>query len=317
MEEKGLKWYFCLSQGAKNIYQYEIRAAVNSALENTTLRPHFIYDGTPDDLTKWLENKGVKVIFHKVSFAAAFEKFTCPYASNTALGAFLRIDIPLIEIEDDYVLYTDTDVVFNKDIKLEEMGRPELFSAATQNSVDDWSVFNSGVMIMNVANMKSEHNAIVDFICNFHNGNEGHKGMLDQEVLNELYLKNNKFTKLSELYNHKPYWGINKEAFIVHYHGPKPYNVKNALENNLGIWEVFQELLSKSFMGYKYYYDVFENYCGDIHVDINTLYNYVNTERLNRLIVDEEKKKDRLLKIKVCKKIITFYINKVTVENIR
>jgi lipopolysaccharide biosynthesis glycosyltransferase len=308
MTSRGLKWYFCLNQGAKNLYQHEIRAAVNSAIENTNLRPHFIYDGTPDDLTEWLEARGVKVIYHKASFASAFDDFV-----SDSTGAFLRIDVPIIETEDDFILYTDTDVIFNKNIILDEIGRPELFSASTQIDYDDWFVFNSGVMIMNVKNMKAEHKHITDYIYKMHKGQIWHRGIQDQEILNDLYLKDEKYTKLNQLYNHKPYWGINKDAYIVHYHGPKPYYMQQLLDENTEIWSTFQELLNKSFMGYKYYYALFEEYCSEIHVDINTLYNYLNTTRLNKLVEDENKKRNRLFKIKLCKKIITFYTNKITV----
>lgn len=308
MDKKGLKWYFCLSQGAKDAYQHEVHAAVNSAIKNTTLRPHFVYDGSPDDLTAWLETQGVKVIYHKMSFEGAFESFHDSYKG--ILGTFLRIDVPLIETEDDFVLYTDTDVIFTKDIKLDEIGRPELFSASTQIGLNDWSVFNAGVMVMNIKNMKAAHKEIVDYIYKIHKGQSWHREIQDQEILNALYHKNNNFTKLNQLYNHKPYWGINEEAFIVHFHGPKPYFIQKCLANNSEIVRVFRHLLLRNFWGYKYYFELFEKYYNDVHVDVNLLYNYVNTVTLEEI-------RNRFFKVKIFNKVITFYRNKkITIEPI-
>ena len=62
-----MKWYFASNNQSPG-YNYMIKAAVKSALKNTSLEPHFIYDGTPDELTTWLERKSVNVIYHRASF---------------------------------------------------------------------------------------------------------------------------------------------------------------------------------------------------------------------------------------------------------
>ena len=110
-----MKWYFACSKGSDDFYPL-LKAAVNSAIANTTLEPNFIYDGEPDELTEWLENKGVNVIFHRVSFFEEIEKIFTSENRYIPLGAYLRCDIPVIEQDDEYVLYTDCDVLFLKDI---------------------------------------------------------------------------------------------------------------------------------------------------------------------------------------------------------
>src|SRR5574344_2144921 len=124
-----MKWYFACNDKSEEFYPL-IKAAVNSALANTTLQPNFIFDGEENELTSWLRKKGVNIIFHRVSFFDTLKTFYDEKLLNIASGAFLRCDIPLIEKEDDFIIYTDCDILFLKDFKLDI--KPEYFACSSQ-----------------------------------------------------------------------------------------------------------------------------------------------------------------------------------------
>ena len=68
----GMSWYFALSESSIERGEHDwrglIRVAVKSAYSNTRLQPTLVYDGQPGEFTAELENIGVKVIYHRVSF---------------------------------------------------------------------------------------------------------------------------------------------------------------------------------------------------------------------------------------------------------
>jgi len=202
-----------------------IRAALYSAKVNTTLEPVIVIDGEPSAFTEELKAAGAEVIFHKLSFQDALEQHYAGRGQNLHVytGAFLRFDIPLIETRADYVLYTDCDVLFltNPEFLPEEM--PRYFAAAPQALPDDVADMNSGVMLINISNMRASHPQLLEFTkTHLHLG-------LDQEILRAAYA--NTATQLRPELNWKPYWGLNGKAVILHWHGPKPITVRNYLQN--------------------------------------------------------------------------------------
>ena len=131
-----MKWYFAMSESSLSRGEHDwpglIKTAVKSALVNTTLNPHLLYDGQPNELTKDLEKLGVKIVPHRVCFFDELESYgrrTSRHESwiGIASGAFLRLDIPLLEREDDLVLYTDTDVIFLSEPDFYRTEPPRLF----------------------------------------------------------------------------------------------------------------------------------------------------------------------------------------------
>jgi hypothetical protein len=239
-------------------------AAVRSAKRNTDLKPHLIYDGLPNALTTRLAEEGVNVIFHRVSFYDSLARYASESGSNKtwlpmASGAYLRIDIPLIETEDNFVLYTDVDVLFCKNLKF-ELSPPALFAAASQRTFDALTDMNSGVMLINVGGMRADHRSLVDFTCK--NLDLG----FDQEVLRVFY--EGKFSPLDNTLNWKPYWGVNDDAQIVHFHGPKPAIARRLLAKpEYPTFPVWKELFLENVDGYRHYVDMWEENGGVRHVE--------------------------------------------------
>lgn len=251
-----MKWYFACS--SESVYFFPlIKAAVNSALVNTTLKPCFIYDGEPNELTQWLESHKVEVIFHKLSFEACIKKHFNVNDRHIPLGAYLRCDIPIIEKEDEVVLYTDCDVLFLKDIKETNIQKPEFFSCSSQFNKNDFVDFNTGVMFMNVKQLAKSHSKFVKYI----EKNINKFSVFDQSAYQSFYGRKN--TPLDVKYNHKPYWGIDDDAFILHFHGPKPldFSTDKALkEFRLSYYVLYK----KNIEGYQYYLKLFKTYLPEI-----------------------------------------------------
>lgn len=229
------KWFFALSEASLGHPDHDwpqlIRVAVRSARERTRLRPHFLYDGPPNEFTAELEQMGVTVVWHCVSYLgnirARWEQIGLPFdAMRLAIiaGAYLRTEIPLIETDEEYVLYTDCDVMFLADPEIERF-RPDFFACAPQRYPDQPEDMNSGVMVMNVPAMRHEAANFFHFIVN----NFERFGAYDQDALREYYA--GRYEALPLELNWKPYWGLNGEARIVHFHGPKPDAARRLTEH--------------------------------------------------------------------------------------
>ena len=213
-----MKWFFCWSQKTEFRHDHGwpnlIRASVESALQHTTLEPHFIYDGAPSDLTAQLEAAGVTIHFHRLSFASVLEAYygDQPQFCAVAEGAFLRFDIPLFT-DDPFALYTDADVMFQPGFSIEGYC-PSFLAAAPEFSRGSLRDLNSGVMVMNVPVWRQRHKELIEFTKE--NMNLG----LDQEILRQFV--GTEYLLLPDRFNWKPYWGQTPDAAIIHWHGPKP-----------------------------------------------------------------------------------------------
>lgn len=248
-----MKWYFACNSESKE-YEPLIKVAVLSAIKNTTLEPHFIFDGKPNALTQWLEEKDVKVIYHKSNLYPILEKKYKGNELKISSGAYLRCDIPMIEQEDDYVLYTDCDVIFLKDVELQ---KPEYFACTPEVDKNDWKTFNTGVMFMNIKNLRKSYKGF----CRFIKWNLWRLVTWDQTAYQLYY--GNKNTKLDFKFNHKIYWGIDKNAVILHYHGAKPTMFTS--EDSIKNMAYFNGLLyRKSPESYEYYLNLFKEYYTEI-----------------------------------------------------
>lgn len=294
-----MKWYFACNDKSERFYPL-IKGAVNSAIQNTTLEPNFLFDGEENEFTQWLREKGVNVIHYKSSFYDELEKFYDGGFLSTAAGAFLRCDIPIIEKVDDFVLYTDCDVLFLKDFDISKIEKPKYFACSTQSSKRDFNLFNTGVMVMNVKKLRESHRDFVKFITsNF----EKFK-TFDQDAFQIFYGKKN--TKLPVKYNHKPYWGIDEEAAILHFHGSKPttYTDDEKIKN---MHFAYYDLYKKNPAAYNYYLDIFRKYNPEIE------YNFEAIEKLNNGIYPLVKPKQSPILTRV-KTRLTREINKISVK---
>lgn len=248
-------WYMCVSEAslerAHHGWRELIIAAVKSATEHTHLRAHLIYDGTANAFTKNLEELNVRIHHHRVSFYDALVERAAGSEEYLSIGsgAFLRVEIPLIEKEDEFVLYTDCDIMFLRAPGILDC-RPSFFACATQFSKTDYeNDMNTGVMVMNVAALRDDLPAFTSFIkANLSSGWPG----FDQEHYRRFY--RGRWGRLPIEANWKPYWGTNPEAEILHWHGPKPAAVSRKLKDtSFGMPASWEQLFQEQSNSYRWY----------------------------------------------------------------
>ena len=235
------KWFFAYNGSYSVTYDVHIELMVRSAAARTSLDPHLIYFGALDNpVLPLVERYGVKVIHHEPSILPDLERIKAKfpdYPIEVATGAYLRIDAPGICRElgysDEFVLYTDCDVVFQHDIppaSAHDYLRPDVFSCAPQRVQDDWANINTGVMIMNVDSLLQAYPSFRRFITEgdtLHDELYKH-GPFDQKAYQVHY--HSRWDHLPVEYNWKPYWGFNEDALVVHFHGPKIPEVRSLME---------------------------------------------------------------------------------------
>jgi len=218
-----MKWFASVNNHNRQLYLDYIKmyavAVVTAKKTNPFIKPYLILDGDVDDEIKFLQDLGVHIILYKSYFNDALVNH---YKDDTiALGAFLRVDIPKIcramDIKDEFILYTDMDVMFVSDVsKLHDL-TPTFFCASGEMTMSSTpSYFNTGVMWINWRNMDTMYKSFVSFIIE----NLPTFQVYDQDAFNQYYKF--RYDYLSYYYNFKTYWGFDDDAKIIHFHGPKP-----------------------------------------------------------------------------------------------
>jgi lipopolysaccharide biosynthesis glycosyltransferase len=260
-----MKWFFAVSEISWDHRDHDfralIRSAVRSARANTGLQPHMVFDGAEGAFTQEMRDLGVTVIHHRISFydrlrAAQVSQNpeVTPWYMMIASGAMLRLELCLLEREDEFVLYTDCDVVFLKDPDLGAV-RPALFAVAPQMQRGSVADMNSGVMIINLPRQRADLSALIDFHC----GNFKRVNGYDQELYRLVY--DGRWSTLPAIYNWKPYWGINPDAAIVHFHGTKPPAVRRLLADpDYAASKNWRTLFFRDPDSYRHYLDLWERF---------------------------------------------------------
>ncbi len=242
-----MRWYFAIDeQGTKGPAGEDAKTAIRTARQVGGLDPHMLYYGARNDFTAWMEKNGVRVIDTAPSFLPAIQQAEAagPYKAHS-IGHWLRVAIPLVELEHEFVLYTDCDVIFLQHVSWERI-RPATFAAAPEFKADNWNYFNSGVMVLNVPQLRATYPAFEAHITARITAPNWYQ--YDDEVaLNEHY--RGQWAQLDPRLNWKPYWGYNSRAGVLHFHGPK-LDVIEAI--TAGTWPAdnpTQRQLSKMVLG--------------------------------------------------------------------
>jgi hypothetical protein len=257
------KWYFAMNESALPEYGHLIKGAVLSCLKNTTLQPNCLYDGNDHSFLEWLSARNVNIIRHSVSLKKAImaEQDTDQWKKRIATGAYLRIDIPIVEEEEEFVLYTDADVIFLSHPSFAK--KPEFFSVAPEHDPDNWTYANTGSMIMNVPNLRSEHAGLLEFsAARLSKFAPIGKGTYDQGALNAYF--EGRWDRLPLTMNWKPYWGVNENAEIVHFHGPKPQHIIRLAMGDEKLPSVYKGLYKRNPEAFLYYLKRFREYTSQL-----------------------------------------------------
>lgn len=227
-----MKWFFGINEASTAFDEYAamIKVAVRTAGERTSLKPHCLYDGSPNQMTLWMESNGVRVLPVKSRFGGLLKEEAArkgnPEIERTGSGAFLRVEIvSLPDLGDrERVVYTDCDVMFEADpVEYLRSSPCDLFSVAPESDANNYLYMNSGVMLMNIGRLRNSFKAFTKFI-------EDQLSSLvtqawDQTAYNLFYA--GQWNRLPLEMNWKPYWGENDNAVVIHFHGPKPTKIKD------------------------------------------------------------------------------------------
>lgn len=265
-----MKWFFGLNEQSSVFEDYSkmLKVAVKTAQKFTSLEPHFLYDGEENSLTKWLTERNVRIIkrrsFLYSQLAEIAEKRNDRNYLTIGSGAFLRTEIPQVSLEenfdDEYVLYTDIDVMFQKDVTELEKLRPKYFAVAPEFDRRKYKEMNSGVMLMNLKNLREVDEKFRRFMSD-------EIEMLVNNTWDQtayrVYFKTfyggYKWSKLPIEFNWKTYWGKNDSAPIIHFHGPKPTQRDLLFSDKCPKEiEVLRPLADEN---YQYYCDEWNKYC--------------------------------------------------------
>lgn len=269
-----MKCYFALSDDVSNneTYYAMFLCTLESAKKNTSLELHCLYDFRKtytnfiqnDRIYKLLKEYGV--IIHEISIdfeKSLFNIYTDDYLAkigvtkNSLYSRFLRFMIADVEKTDEFVLYADTDVIFIKDITLDLFNEfPKTVAVCPEfDNTYKYQNFNAGIMLLNMTSYREAKNILIRMLNSKVYAKDE---CCDQGYLNTIYEK--KFEKLDNRFNWKPYWGIDKNAYIVHLHGLKP-SVNENVDNHF--IPFVSELLKKNKFakeGWFYYFDLFCKY---------------------------------------------------------
>lgn len=252
------KWYFAVNEAGLLKLRELLRAAVVSCRCNTSLEPHCVYVGEEQRALEELRQLGVKIIRHRPSLEP---ELRVAYGDRveTFIGHWLRLDLPSLETEDDFVLYTDIDVLFCSMPR--EVWAPKLLAAGPAIERFGRSSFNSGVLIMNLPALREVwedfHGAVRRRLLGGNFTYPGH----DQPSFNAFF--RNDIEWLPEEMNWRPYWGYNPQAHIIHFHGPKPGWARTAMREPQKMKnpnKVLTDIWQQDKASYEKYLNLYETY---------------------------------------------------------
>ena len=229
-----MQWFLALNEGCPAFQQYAemVRVAVHTALRQTSLRPHFLYDGGENELTRWLRDRDVPIIECRTKFFRELlelgRRIKDRELGMTAPGIFLRAELPRLREKlnlDERVFYTDSDVFFLKDPVPEiESVACKYFAVSPEFALDDYENMNTGAMWMNLRGLLELDDAFQKFILE--NLAELRTAAWDQGAYRRFFRGadgTRLWERLRPELNWKPYWGDYEAASIIHFHGPKPF----------------------------------------------------------------------------------------------
>lgn len=211
-----------------------LKAALSSAKRHApSLIPFFIFAGNPKDIPSWFANfdNYVTIVNHNLSFYEMLRKKGVNPKYSVQHGSYIRLDISNIlpkmlphlrnasNVDTNYVLYTDTDVMFYADINSCLLKKPAIIAMGPE--IERNSSTNSGVMFMNVSAMGKELPSLLKFAA----ARRWAFRTYDQQLILD-YKWSKDIEQIGDEFNWKGYWGDipenNAPIRIFHFHGLKP-----------------------------------------------------------------------------------------------
>jgi hypothetical protein len=211
---------FSLGRNLAHVCDYAdmVKVAVHIAVKQTLLAPHFLYEGADNALTDWLRKREIPIIRCRTRLFGRLREISQrkqdPQILAIGAGAFLRTELPRIALEmgmeDEYILYTDCDVMFMDQLTedLEKLSC-RYFAVAPEFDSKDYQLMNTGVMLMNLKNLIAVEEKFRKFLVS----NLEKLPCWDQSVYQWFYKRprgnfffRSGWDRLPISFNWKPYW---------------------------------------------------------------------------------------------------------------
>jgi len=212
-----------------------------------------VYAGNAPSLLDSLDRERIPC----ARYTPVLDRAAIPQRFHRAIGAFLKLELALLpELADiPYCLYCDVDVMFLRPLDELLVRRPRYMAMAKEKTAPffhdheslsytwrgkEYTVpmpfpiwtFSSGVALFHLQRLR-KHGHIHNFLA-FCAQNLERIGNLDQSLLNYFFGK--RIEKLESRWNCPPYLrDAATEGHIIHFHGPKPWEIRRPLWNELRI----------------------------------------------------------------------------------
>ncbi len=212
-----------------------------------------VYAGENATILETLAQENIPV----ARYTPLLTKEMVPQEFHRCIGCFLKLELSLVPelLNDDFILYCDADVLFQQNIAELLAMQPQYMAMAREYTApfyhdyeelqynwrgNDYTVpmpfpiwtYSSGVVVFNAKRLR-KYDYIHNFLA-FCQQNVDKIGNLDQSLLNYFFGK--RITLIDEKWNRPPYQADSKyAAHIVHFHGPKPWDIVNPTWKDLRI----------------------------------------------------------------------------------
>lgn len=243
-----LSWVTTANDQMDTEYFQMLKTAIISGLR-AGLRPYIVYQGDKDSTVhKWIRRMNVNIIYHELLIKSELIDLVKENRENhlgishlyakdeSVIGTWQRIDIPILKelFQENFVLFTDCDVFFRKNLRLSDFPLPLPPYMGMASEADDVFPYNAGVILFNMLPMRDSYLEFVDWVLKSRNGlyYGPEFGPGDQGAYNKFYETNLRPFKLSQDFNAKPYHTFRLSAKIIHFHGPKVHDYLIYSRNN-------------------------------------------------------------------------------------
>ena len=132
---------------------------------------------------------------------------------------------------DQYILVTDIEVLFLKNISLADFGElPQYISCGYESAID--TRCNNGIMLFHVSNMALSYDPFMKFVLRSHN--DIAPGIFFQSSINSFFNDKNNLSKYLNWLPNSPSWRFEKENVkILSFNNPSLDDLRNLIDNGI------------------------------------------------------------------------------------
>ena len=243
---------FCIDDNPQYLVMMQVAVRSLRAL-HPGARVVCVYAGDNAALMNAVQAEGVEL----ARYTPTLRPEIIPQDFHRCIGAFLKLELALVAelANEPKVIYCDSDVMFTRPLD-GLWGRETVYMSMAREATapffhdcermeyswrgNDYVVpmpfpiwtFSSGVVLFNLAKLR-RHDHIHNFLA-YCAQNVHRIGNLDQSLLNYFFGK--RITRLEPCWNRPPYHAdALATGHVIHFHGPKPWNVRMPLWEELRI----------------------------------------------------------------------------------